>query len=72
MSDFNSDTRFGILMKNYTYDFQWIFEETIIEFSDLFVSTPWCNMFFLRSRRFASTMVVLTSFLGKSVPGGGK
>ena len=72
MSDFNSESRFGILMKNYTRHFRWIFEKSRIEFADFFVSALWCNWNFFRFRRFASTMVALPSFLGESVPDGGK
>ena len=72
VSDFNSESRFGILTKNYTKDFRWIFEKSRIEFADFFVSALWCNWIFFRFRRFASTMVALPSFLGESVPDGGK
>ena len=44
MSDFISESRFGILTKNYTYDFHWICGKTRIEFSIFFVSTLWCNI----------------------------
>ena len=72
MSDFNSESRFGILTKNYTRDFRWIFDQTRIEILDFFVSALWCNWIFFCFRRFASTIVTLTSFLGESVPDGGK
>ena len=53
MSDFNSESRFRILMKNYTRHFRWIFEKSRIEFADFFVSALWCNWsFFLSSSTF--------------------
>ena len=45
MSDFNSESRFGILMKNYTDIFQTFFRKTRTQFSDLFVSALCCNWF---------------------------
>ena len=43
MSDFNSESRFGILTINYTGVIRWIFDKSRIEFPDFFVSALWCN-----------------------------
>ena len=52
VSDFNSESRFGILTKNYTRDFRWIFDQTRIEISDFFVSALWCNWSFFSFSTF--------------------
>ena len=46
MSDFNSESRFEILTKNYRDIVQCFFGKTRIEFSFLLVSALWCNCFF--------------------------
>ena len=72
MSDSSSESRFRILMKNYTKHFRWIFEKSRIEFADFLLVLYVVIGIFFRFRRFASTMVALPSFLGESVPDGGK
>ena len=52
MSDFNSESRFGILMKNYTGLIHWIFGITRIEFPDFCVSALWCNWKFFSFSTF--------------------
>ena len=52
MSDSSSESRFRILMKNYTRDFRWIFEKSRIEFADFFVSALWCNWIFFSISTF--------------------
>ena len=65
MFDFTSKSRFRILMKNYTWHFHWIFDKTRIDFLDFLLALY--GVTFLRFWCFASTMVALASFLGKSV-----
>ena len=70
VSDFNSKSRFGILMKkthpssNAFFCKKW--------FSDFLLALYRVIFYFILFWRFASTMVALTSLLGKSVPDGGK
>ena len=46
MSSFNSEFRFGILMKDHTQVFQCLFGKTRIEFLDFLVSNLWCKSFY--------------------------
>ena len=52
MSDFNSESRFGILTKNYTDIVQCFFGKPRIEFADFFVSALWCNWSFFSISTF--------------------
>ena len=72
MSDFNSESIFGILTKNYTQVFQCFLGKTRIEFSDFLLAIYGVIFYLFQFWRFASTMVAFMWFLGESVTDGGK
>ena len=59
-------------MKNYTQHFQCFFVKQELSLPIFLLVLYGVTGIFFRFRRFALTMVALTSFLGDSVPDGGK